>query len=219
MATKEVTFTPQWRKDALRRAIGYANDGLKQLQSFVVAHGETWPDVLEYVKLGAEHKKQARLAEIREWMDKTKTPLYVRKTMEAEAVADLGADNLKYWTSLGALLRVRTDNYGGAPALNLSTDVDASGEVWRVSDAWIQTQEAEAVMTMPDWMVSDMAQFQTIVKSIADLGGKGYDLGEMCDYLSQSAYNGNVGADVDPEVWFDTYNGKLDQRRVSAEIE
>lgn len=218
MAAKEIKFTPSWRVSTLQRWINYANSELKKLQSFVAEHGEGWEDVLQYVAKGADHKKQARLKEVRAWMDANKTPSYVRGTMEAEALKDLGAANLQYWEELVSRLRVRTDNYGGAPAINLAKDVDASGEVWRVSDKWIKAQEADSVVTFPEWMVADLEQFKKAAAIVADLGGKGYSPDTLAKYMEQMAYADSPTSDnIDPETWFSTYVGEDDKRVMQPE--
>lgn len=213
MATKEIKFTPKWGADSVRRSIDYANSGLKRLQSFVAEHGEGWEDVLIYAERGAEFKKQARLKEIRSWMDSTHTPQYVRATMEAQALADLGQSNLDYWAQLGSYLRVRTDNISSAQCLNLAEDVDASGDVWRVAQSWIDARNAEVVVTMPGWMVEDLQAFQNIAKAVADLGNKGYEPCELCKYLSQLDDVDSLEKEFNPEIWWETYNGSLDARQ------
>lgn len=219
MAAKTITFTPQYLTDKIQKNIKIANEGLSKLQSFVAEHGETWADVLTYSAKGADHKKQARLAEIRAWMDKNKTPSYIRPTMEREAVADLGAANLEYWGAVAPMLRVKIDNYTGAPALNLAEDVDASGDVWRVAQSWIDRQEAEAVVTMPEFMVNDLEQFKAIAQSVADLAAKGYAADDITKYLLSLASTDNLTSDINPEVWFDTYRVATDNRVDKSKIE
>lgn len=216
---KKIQFIPKMLADSLRRQIEFSNEHLAALQKHVTEHGEAWPDVLEYAKKGVGYKKQERLAECRAWMDKNNTPSYLRSTMEAEAIADLGADNMRYWDSLSCYIPFRTLNLTSAPILDLAVDVDVSGEVWRVSDSWIKRQEAEFTFTVPDAMAADMERFSELLNILADFGELGYDVSELAGCIKNLADFNNLRSTINPEAWSEFYDRNTDKRVEAAKIE
>lgn len=215
--TNKLTFVPSYKVDSLKQQVAYSNNSLAKLQEYVTDFGETWADVLEYAEKGAEFKKEARLAECRAWMDKNKTPSYLRPTMEAEAIADLGENNLEYWAGLPYFLQIRTYNTTSAPLLNLKTDVDASGDAWQVSPAWMERQKAAIVVVVPDHVADDFKRFNELTKVLADFGTLGYNTHELARHIKTLADYNSLENGINVETWYNSYSAASDGRMTQTE--
>lgn len=164
-----ITLVPRASEMLLRDAIRQANSKLEALRNYVNAHGESWADVREYAAKGAGHKIERRKDECRQWLAATHAPQYMHEGTVAAAVADLGAENIKYWEGLGGYLDIIAD---GQP-LDLLADVDATDAAWTVSEKWVQARRKAATVAVPDRVMAERGTLEQLRSSAARLIERG----------------------------------------------
>lgn len=213
----DVKFIPSYLKGRLERITAWANKGLENLRSYVMANGEDWDNVVTYVSKGWDYKIQERKAEVIQWLQSSNAPKYVYEDNIEKAVADLGEDNLRYWRGLAPLLRVQIDNTTGAQCLDLLKDVSVSADGWVVNQEWIDRETENSTFSMPSFMVDDLDRLHAIGEQIIQLRKDGYDVADFVIYTAKEkeALNGNLSKDY--EWWNMVYNIDKDQRRPNLE--
>lgn len=214
---KEVRFIPSYLKDRVERLTEYANRGLENLRSYVVANGEDWEDVIKYVSNGWDYKIKERKAEVTKWLQSSNAPKYIWEDNIERAILDLGEPNLAYWRGLAPLLGVQVDNTTGAQYLDLLNDVSVCSDGWFVSQDWIDRETENVTFTMPSYMVEDYKRLKAIGEQIIQLRKDGYDISDFVVYTAKEkeALNGKLSDDW--EWWNMVYDFDKDQRRQNIE--
>ena len=207
---KQISFIPAWAQDSIVKQAAFANSQLSRLREFVLSHGETFANVLEYSARGSDYKVRVRVGECVAWLDKTNAPAYVRQQAIDSAVADLGADNLNYWNGLAPLLRVNLYNTTNSPTINLAHDVDVLPDSWCVKKEWIDAKLEEYRVTLEDWQVSDMKDFIALGKLANKLDSHGYEVAALLN-CRPGEFPGSVD-EIDKETFTDLYDRNSDSR-------
>lgn len=211
---KQISFIPAWAQDSIVKQAAFANSQLSRLREFVLSHGETFANVLEYSARGADYKVRERKAECVAWLDKTNAPTYVRQQAIDSAVADLGADNLEYWRGLSPMLRVNLTNTTTSACINLAEDVEVSEDSWRVKDSWTESKLGSCRITLSDEAVGDMEDFVQICRLAAKLDSHGYDMAQL---LPSATMDITEVGNINPEVFIAQYDCKHDCRYSESE--
>lgn len=205
---KQISFIPAWAQDSIVKQAAFANSQLSRLREFVLSHGETFANVLEYSARGADYKVRERKAECVAWLDKTNAPAYVRQQAIDSAVADLGADNLEYWRGLSSMLRVNLTNTTTSACINLAEDVEVS------EDSWTESKLENCRITLSDEAVGDMEDFVQICRLAAKLDSHGYDMAQL---LPSATMDITEVGNISPEVFIAQYDCKHDCRYSESE--
>lgn len=209
----ENSFIPQSSVALVDDAIFTANRCLDHLRSLMAEHGEGAEELKTYIQNGAEYRIRERKAEINAWMEANNMPHYARRRYLEDAIADLGADNVDYWKSLGKAMVVRYGNSSISPIIDLANDVDYSEDGWRVSEAYRAERLRKVTVAIPDWMADDMKDIQAAIDAIDGLYRRGYDLEDVMRWFVEFGKR----IEVHPEDVYNSYCSARDERQKNEE--